>query len=217
MISKLHYITDETESESHVQLAEQACLGGTDWVQLRVKNRSYNVWLEIAVKTEAVCRKYHAKIIINDNVTLAKAIRADGVHLGKNDMSPVEARDILGKGFIIGGTANTFNDIERLASSGVDYIGLGPFRFTTTKENLSPIIGIEGYTEIIRKCNEKGITIPIIVIGGIKVEDVKTIMDTGVYGIAVSSAINLNENKIETVKRFLNKIKFQADKKQENK
>nr|MBA3705925.1 thiamine phosphate synthase [Bacteroidota bacterium] len=196
------------ESYSHDRLAELACLGGANWVQLRVKNKSYNEWLEIAVKTEAICRKYHAKIIINDNITLAKAIRADGVHLGKEDMSPKEARDILGKGFIIGGTANTFEDIERLASFEVDYIGLGPFRFTSTKENLSPVLGIEGYKEIIKNCNEKGICIPIIAIGGIKTEDVKTIMDKGVHGIAVSSAINLSENKMEATKRFLNKIKF---------
>jgi thiamine-phosphate pyrophosphorylase len=128
-------------------------------------------------------------------------------------MSPTEARELLGKGFIIGGTANTFEDIERLAASGVDYIGLGPFRFTSTKENLSPILGIEGIEGIIKKCNEKGIHIPIIAIGGIKTEDVKTIMDKGVYGIAVSSSINLSENKIETVKRFVNKIKFAATKK----
>jgi len=208
MISRLHYITQEVENEPHDQLAEWACQGGVDWVQLRVKNKSYNEWLEIAVRTEAVCRKYHAKIIINDNVTLAKAIRADGVHLGKEDMSPAEARGILGEGFIIGGTANTFEDIERLAASGVNYIGLGPFRFTSTKENLSPILGIDGYSDIIKKCKEKGIHIPIIAIGGIMTEDVKTIMGAGVYGIAVSSAINLNVNKTETVKRFLNKIKF---------
>ncbi len=213
MISRLHYITQEVESESHDRLAELACQGGADWVQLRVKNKTYNEWLEIAVKTEAICRKHHAKFIINDNVTLAKAIRADGVHLGKEDMPPDVARELLGKGFIIGGTANTFEDIERLAASGVDYIGLGPFRFTSTKENLSPVLGLAGYESIIKKCTEKGITIPIIAIGGIKMEDTKIIMDKGVYGIAVSSAINLSENKIETVKRFLNKIKFAINKK----
>lgn len=208
MISRLHYITQEVKGLSHDRLAELACLGGADWVQLRVKNKSYNEWLEIAVKTEAICRKHHAKIIINDNVTLAKAIRADGVHLGKSDMSPAEAREILGKGFIIGGTANTFEDIEKLAAAEVDYIGLGPFRFTSTKENLSPILGMKGYEQIVKKCNEKGIHIPVIAIGGIKTEDVKTIIETGIYGVAVSSAINLAENKTEMAKRFLNKIKF---------
>ena len=112
MISKLHYITQEVEGHSHYALAEWACLGGADWVQLRVKNKSYNEYLDIALKTEAVCRKYHAKLIINDNVKIAKAIKADGVHLGKKDMHPKEAREFLGSGYIIGGTANNFEDIK---------------------------------------------------------------------------------------------------------
>lgn len=213
MISRFQYITQEIEGESHNQLAEVACAGGVDWVQLRIKDKSYNECLEIALKTEAICRKYHATFIINDHVKLAKSIRADGVHLGKSDMSPKEARDILGNDFIIGGTANTFEDIEKLAAAQVDYIGLGPFCFTATKQNLSPVLGIEGYELVIKKCMDAGITIPIIAIGGIKVEDVKTLMNTGIYGIAVSSAINLSEHKVETVKRFWNKIKFGLEKK----
>lgn len=213
MISRFQYITQETEGESHTQLAECACAAGVDWVQLRIKDKSYNECLEIAVKTEAICRKYHATFIINDHVKLAKTIRADGVHLGKSDMFPTEAREILGNDFIIGGTANTFEDIEKLAAAQVNYIGLGPFQFTATKQNLSPVLGIEGYEQIIKKCADAGITIPIIAIGGIKVEDVKTLMNTGIYGIAVSSAINLSEHKTETVKRFWNKIKFGIEKK----
>lgn len=213
MISRFQYITQEIKGVSHNQLAEVACAGGVDWVQLRIKDKSYNECLEIALKTEAICRKYHATFIINDHVKLAKSIRADGVHLGKSDMSPKEARDILGNDFIIGGTANTFEDVEKLAAAQVDYIGLGPFRFTATKQNLSPVIGLEGYEQIVNKCVDNGITIPIIAIGGIKVEDVKTLMNTGIYGIAVSSAINLSEHKTETVKRFWNKIKFGLEKK----
>lgn len=213
MISRFHYITQEIAGESHDQLVESACSAGIDWVQLRIKDKTYNECLEIAVKTEAICRKYHATFIINDHVKLAKSIRADGVHLGKSDMSPIEARDILGNDFVIGGTANTFEDIENLAAAQVNYIGLGPFRFTATKQNLSPILGIEGYEQIVKKCADAGIKIPLIAIGGIKVEDVKTLMNTGIYGIAVSSAINLSEYKTETVKRFRNKIKFRIEKK----
>ncbi|MEO6903551.1 MAG: thiamine phosphate synthase [Bacteroidia bacterium] len=212
MISKLHYITQEVPTYSHDELAEYACAGGVDWVQLRIKNKSYNDCLAIAIKTEAICKKHGAKLIINDNVTLAKAIRADGVHLGKADMHPLEARKILSDGFIIGGTANTFEDIEKLIEAGVDYIGLGPFRFTSTKENLSPILGIEGYEQLLKKCSDKGFNIPIIAIGGIKAEDVKPLIQIGLYGIAVSSAINLSENKTETAKRFLNKLKIATDK-----
>jgi thiamine-phosphate pyrophosphorylase len=212
MISRLHYITQELPNYSHNELAEYACAGGVDWVQLRIKNKSYNDCLAIAVKTEAICKKHGAKLIINDNVTLAKAIRADGVHLGKTDMHPLEARKILGNEFIIGGTANTFEDIEILIKSGVDYIGLGPFRFTSTKENLSPILGYEGYEQLLKKCNEKKNNIPIIAIGGIKAEDVKPLIKIGLYGIAVSSAINLSDNKTEVAKKFINKLKIATEK-----
>ncbi len=206
IISHLQYITQDVEGVSHSELALKACQSGIDWVQLRVKGKSYNELLDIALKTELICRQYHAKLIINDNVNIAKVVKADGVHLGKIDMDHKEARKLLGNNFIIGGTANTFEDIERLVDSGVNYIGLGPFRFTETKENLSPILGLEGYEKIIEECRKNKITIPIIAIGGIKVEDVKPLIEKGVYGIAVSSAINKAENMTEVIKRFKNKI-----------
>ncbi len=212
MIARLHYITQDIVDVPHQELAITACSAGIDWVQLRLKNRSYNEWEDIAFKTEMVCRKYHARLIINDNVSIAKAVKADGVHLGKTDMSPREARLELGSKAIIGGTANSFEDIEKLNEEGVDYIGLGPFRFTTTKENLSPVLGIEGYKTILVQCKKKGITIPIIAIGGIQIEDVKLIAETGVYGIAVASAIGCAPNMFEAAKRFKSKVKIGFEK-----
>lgn len=211
MIAHLHYITQDIIGIPHQELVANVCIAGIDWVQLRVKNKSYNEWEHIAFKTEMICRKYHAKLIINDNVSIAKAVKADGVHLGKTDMSPREARLELGNKAIIGGTANTFQDIEKLNDEGVDYIGLGPFRFTATKENLSPVLGIEGYKTIIEHCKKKGINIPIIAIGGIKIEDVKALAETGVYGIAVASAISTAPNMFEAAKRFKSKVKIGFD------
>ncbi len=100
-----------------------------------MKNKSYEEWLQIAKEVKSVCDKYQTILIINDNAEIAKEIDADGVHLGKNDMSVAEARAILGKDKIIGGTANTVEDIEYLQSAGVDYIGLGPYKFTETKKS----------------------------------------------------------------------------------
>lgn len=205
MISKLHYITQEVEGKTHAHLAEEACIAGVDWIQLRVKNKPYAEWKAIALDTLAVCRKYHAKLIINDSVELAKEIHADGVHLGKEDISTTEARKILGDKFIIGGTANTFEDIK-LHAPNVDYIGLGPFRFTSTKEKLSPILGIEGYTQIINKCRANNMAIPIIAIGGITSNDVAELLNTGVYGIAMASAITFSKDKKETIKEFLSQL-----------
>jgi thiamine-phosphate pyrophosphorylase len=200
MISRLHYITQDVPDFTHSQLAAQAIGGGVDWVQLRVKQRNNSEWLQIAKETLLVCRQYNVKLIINDNVEIAKAIDADGVHLGKEDMSPSEARKILGKNKIIGGTANSEQDVAKLLQTDIDYIGLGPFRFTNTKEKLSPVLGPERIYNIIKEVNGR---CPVIVIGGVVAEDVLEIMDSGAHGVAVSSAINFAADKNKAVQAFL--------------
>ena len=130
------------------------------------------------------------------------------LHLGKNDLPVSEARKIVGNSFIIGGTANTFEDIENLTEAGADYIGLGPFRFTETKKNLSPILGIDGYRSIMEKCRKKGITIPIVAIGGITAHDISSIMETGINGIALSGTILRSPNPVEETANILNIIKY---------
>ena len=202
MISRLHYITQDLPDFSHAQLAEFACKGGAYWVQLRVKNKSFDEWMKIAEETKLVCKKYGTKLIINDHVQIAKEIGADGVHLGKEDMNPKEARKILGNNFIIGGSSNTMDDVKWLMENGVDYIGVGPYRFTSTKENLNPILGLTGISNIITQL--PNCPIPIIAIGGIKLEDVELLMQTGIHGVAVSSAVNLAEDKSGMVKKFIN-------------
>jgi len=202
MISNLHYITQDVEDVSHQQLAINACEAGIDWVQLRVKNKHHHEWVDIAWEVKKICHQYNVKLIINDNVSVAKIVNADGVHLGKTDADPLEARKELGENAIIGGTANTFDDIKTLVDKGVNYIGLGPYRFTSTKNNLSPILGLQGYQEILKQCKINNITIPIIAIGGIQPEDVKLLINEGVYGIAVSSAITFSKNSTEIIKTF---------------
>lgn len=182
-ISTLHYIATTAEA------AELACQGGVRWVQLRAKNLPAAEWKQRALEVQAVCRRHGAALIINDNPALALEIGADGVHLGQQDMPPAEARQLLGPQFIIGGTANTFADIEGLVAAGVDYIGLGPFRFTTTKEKLSPILGLAGYAEVLAQCRAAGFTTPIVGIGGITLADVAALLATGLHGVAVSGAI----------------------------
>ena len=202
-IATLHYLThDGVVGYSHADLVKIACDAGVEWVQLRVKNTTENEWLKIAEDVKKITDSYNATLIINDNVSIAKEIDADGVHLGKTDMSPMEARAILGEHKIIGGTANDAKDIEKLMHSGVDYIGLGPFRFTQTKENLSPVLGIEKIKELLDIQQE----IPVILIGGISASDIAAIKSIGAYGIAVSSAINLAEDKRGMVKEFMEAI-----------
>ena len=208
MISKLHYITQENPHFTHQQLITLACKGGANWVQLRVKNKSYTELLLIGIEAKAICKKYKTRLIINDNVTLAKELEADGVHLGKSDMCITDARKYLGSNFIIGGTANTFQDILQLTSMGVNYIGLGPYRFTKTKENLSPVIGLDGLNLLIKQCKLGNISTPIIAIGGIHLEDIQVLLKTGIYGVAIASAINEAEDKVQVVQEFVSASKI---------
>ncbi len=206
MIAKLHYITQPVAGKSIQEVVRATCKGGTKWVQIRIKDQSQEVWKQEALLAQQICKEYGAKCIINDNVLLAKEIGADGIHIGKQDMPPQEARAILGNDVIIGGTANDMEDIKRLAAAKVDYIGLGPLRFTSTKKNLSPILGLEGYQTICDECKTLGIDIPIIAIGGITPEDIQDLLKTGVHGIAISSGINLSENPSLSTQTFLNHL-----------
>ena len=204
-ISKFHYLTQDLPDISHQELAEIACKNGIRWIQLRVKNKPFNEWLQIAKEVKVICDAFQTTLIINDNVKIAKTINADGVHLGKNDISIIEARNILGNNRIVGGTANTIEDVIQLEKDAVNYIGLGPYKFTNTKQKLNPILGLDGYLQIIKSPNHQ-IKIPIIAIGGIQLEDVKPLINTGAFGIAVSSAINLADNKDEVIKEFLSLV-----------
>ena len=159
---------------------------------------------ETALIVQKMCKDYGATFIIDDHVLLTKKIKADGVHLGKNDMPIAEARRLLGDSFIIGGTVNSLDDVRAtLQSATPDYLGCGPFRFTSTKKNLAPILGHEGYRNIIREMKEGGIRIPLVAIGGIRKEDIPELMADGVHGIALSSSILRAENPVEEMKGII--------------
>lgn len=199
----IQFITHEMDNVSYVEGARMALEGGCRWIQLRMKDASDDEVRKAAAEIQPMCKAHDAIFLLDDRVELAKELKADGVHLGKNDMPVDEARRVLGEDYIIGGTANTFEDIERLARQGADYIGCGPFRFTTTKKNLAPILGIEGYREIIKKMEEAGIDLPVVAIGGITAEDIDDILATGVRGIAVSGTVLRAENPVEEMKQII--------------
>ena len=213
----LQFITHYTEKCSYIDSAKIALEGGCRWIQLRMKDVSETTLEHHALIIQEMCKEYGATFIIDDNVFLAKKINADGVHLGKNDMPITEARRILGDDYIIGATVNTFEDILKITNSlsstansqrpMVNYFGCGPFRFTQTKQKLSPILGIEGYKEIVKKKLEQNIDIPIVAIGGISNADIPHILETGIDGIALSSAILKAENPIEEMKNIVSTIK----------
>ncbi|MDR2774908.1 MAG: thiamine phosphate synthase [Tannerella sp.] len=203
----LLFITHRTDRYDYLRSVEIALEGGCRRIQLRMKDAPPGDVEKVARCAKILCDKYKAALYIDDYVEICRRVDATGVHLGKSDMPPPEARMILGdKKYVVGGTANTFEDICALYRQGVDYIGLGPFRFTTTKKNLSPVLGLDGYRVIVKRCRDNGIFLPIMAIGGITIDDIPGIMRTGVSGIALSSAILKAENPAEETGRIIELI-----------
>ncbi len=185
----LQFITHPSEKYSIAEEVQMAIEGGCRWIQLRMKDASDEEVRNVALEIIPMCQETDTFLIIDDRVELVNELRVSGVHLGKEDMDPMQAREILGPHAIIGVTANPAADIIKFKGKDVDYVGLGPFRFTTTKKNLAPEIGLEGYTEIVKDVRAAGVELPIVAIGGITEDDVKPLMATGVNGIAMSGAI----------------------------
>lgn len=203
----LQFITHKNETTPCEADGVQMVLdGGCRWIQLRMKGASKPDVMAMGKRVGKLCCEYGATFILDDHVELVEALGADGVHLGKNDMPVAEARALLGTDKIIGATANTFDDIVRASKDGADYIGLGPFRFTTTKEKLSPTLGLAGYAEIMRQCREAGITLPVVAIGGITADDMDALCATGVSGVAVSGALLNSPDPRKETEKFINKL-----------
>ena len=204
---RLQFITHYNDAYSYVDSARIALEGGCRWIQLRMKDTEESLLEETAVIVQKMCKDFGATFIIDDHVHLTRKLKADGVHLGKNDMPVAEARRILGDSFIIGSTVNSFQDIlSVIESSTPDYFGCGPFRFTSTKKNLSPILGLEGYRDIIGQMKDNGIDIPLVAIGGIGKDDIPALLQSGVKGIALSGSILQAAHPQNEMKEIVNII-----------
>ncbi|MDR6465483.1 thiamine phosphate synthase [Chryseobacterium sediminis] len=203
-MEKLQYISQGNtiqEQEFHIR---KALDNGIKWVQVRWKNAPENELIHLCEISKQLCSEYQAVCIINDHVQIAKKIDADGVHLGLNDSAIEEARLILGENKIIGGTANTLSDVIQRINESCDYIGLGPLRFTATKEKLSPVLGFEGYQKIINGLREQSIDIPkIFAIGSVGLEDILPLQEIGIYGVAVSGIITKQPTIINELKKVM--------------
>lgn len=208
--SRLQFITHFTDKYSYYDSAMMALEGGCQWIQLRMKDACEDEIERVARLILPECRRMGAVFVIDDHVELALRVGADGVHLGKNDMPVDEARRLAGDGFIIGGTANTFEDVQRLAAQGADYIGCGPFRFTMTKKNLAPMLGLEGYKRILSQMKECGIGLPLVAIGGITSDDIPQLMAAGVSGIALSGSVLRAEQPVEEMRKVVEKLRIMS-------
>jgi len=188
-MNKLQFISQGDTADQQLTGIKYVLDGGCNWIQLRFKNATLTDIHNLAQKVKILCEEYGATFILNDYVQIAANLNADGVHLGLNDAPIEEARELLGPNKIIGGTANTWEDVLNRIEEKVDYIGLGPLRFTNTKEKLSPILGFEGIQTILSQKTSIGNTTPIYAIGGVTEEDIPELISYGVYGVAVSSAL----------------------------
>jgi len=202
-MAHVQFITHTSARYTYADSARLALAGGCRWIQLRMKDAQREEIIATAAEILPLCREVGATFILDDHVELVELTGADGVHLGKNDMPIAEARQQLGRNKIIGGTANTFEDILAHAEAGADYIGCGPFRFTTTKKNLSPILGLEGYARIVEQMRQNNISLPIVAIGGIAFEDIPAILHTGVTGIALSGSVLRADDPIAEMRRIV--------------
>ncbi|WP_079243477.1 thiamine phosphate synthase [Chryseobacterium indologenes] len=203
-MEKLQYISQGNTRQEQELYIRKALDNGIKWVQVRWKNAPENELIQLCEISKQLCSEYQAVCIINDHVQIAKEIDADGVHLGLNDSAIEEARLILGENKMIGGTANTFSDVIQRIKESCDYIGLGPLRFTITKEKLSPILGFDGYQSIIDGLKEKSIDIPrIFAIGSVTLEDILPLQEIGIYGVAVSGLITRQPTIINELKKVM--------------
>ena len=216
MISKLHYIIPDSEEFHSRDWYKKICDSGIDWIQLRWKSITDEEFVDRVQDVQEWTDQFDIRLIVNDRIHLKEQIDVDGYHLGKNDADLKESRASLGwkssdnyreeqgqqETKILGGTTNKLDDILKANDAGVDYVGLGPYKFTRTKENLDPVLGYLGYLNIMRKFGDD--SLPVIAIGNIKTKDVQPLLEVGVHGVAVSSYFN--ENTENRIKEMLKKL-----------
>ena len=201
IIPKLHYIAQGNTTKELLENIQKACTSGIELVLLRMENASEKKVLKVAKEAIKITSHYQTRLVIGSYYKVAKEIKADGVYLEKTDTSPIVVRKNLYTWQSIGAVAHTLSDCEKLLDQEIDYISLGPFRKETTANHSPTALGVSGYTAITDVLKTP---IPILGFGEITIEDVSSILKTGVSGIAVSKAITQNFNSIKTFNQLLN-------------
>ncbi|MDP5105229.1 MAG: thiamine phosphate synthase [Polaribacter sp.] len=201
MIPKLHYISQGNTPQEHLENIQKACSSGAELVELHLQNVSDTKHLKLAEEAREITSYFQTRLVIYNDYKIAKAVKADGVHIDKNTISNTKARIHLYTWQIIGGSANTLKDCEKLINNQVDYIRLGPFKNAKSQENIPTVLGIDGFTVIAEALKSET---PIIGVGEITSEDIKDILTTGISGVAVSDEITRNFDNIKLFNQLLN-------------
>lgn len=195
---RLYAVTDRSwlRGSTLYEQVEKALRGGATFIQLREKSLDTESFIEEAGQIKILCEKYHVPFVINDNVEVALAVGADGVHVGQGDMATSDARKKLGAGKIIGVTARTVQQAAEAERQGADYLGTGAVFATSTKGDAKEI----SHGTLKEIC--RSVSIPVVAIGGITAGNVMELKGTGIEGVAVVSAVFASED-IESAAREL--------------
>jgi len=202
-ISKFHYLTQDLPNRSHVEQAEIACAAGANWLQYRCLTKTDSELIAEINQVANICDDWGATLILTNHIHLLDKVDAQGVHIENFDADFKAIREAIGEDKTLGASATNIEALLRVQASGVvDYCGYGPFAHTDTKPNNKPLLGYDGY----RQLQKQPIEIPVIAVGGITLNDADTLIQTGIYGLAVSAAVNLALDPGAAVKEFYRKI-----------
>ena len=202
-ISKFHYLTQDLPHRSHAEQAHTACQAGANWVQYRCLTKTDAELIDEINEIATICDDWGATLILTNHYHLLDRVDAQGVHIEDFDADFAAIREHISDEKTLGASATNVEALLRVQNTGVvDYCGYGPFAHTDTKPNNKPLLGFQGYREL----QKHPIDIPAIAVGGIQLNDVEPLLETGIYGIAVSGAINLSVNPGAALKEFYRKI-----------
>jgi thiamine-phosphate pyrophosphorylase len=206
-IEKLHFISHDLDTLTHIQQAQIACEAGAKWIQYRCLTKSDDELLEDIKAIADICDDWGATLIVTDHVHLNGKADIQGFHIEDMNADFKALRAELGESVTIGGSSNTVEGLLQLANEGVDYAGFGPFSVTTTKPNNAALLGIAGYAKGMQKLREMQIDLPVLAVGGVTLNDVDALMETGIFGIAASAAINQAADMASAYRDFYDKIR----------
>jgi len=190
-------------NRSHTEQVDLACQAGVNWIQYRCLTKSDDELIAEINQVAAICDDWGATLILTQHYHLLDRVDAQGVHIENVNADLAEVRQIIGDDKTLGASAITVERLLKLQSAGdVDYCGYGPFAHTGPRFNNYPFLGFAGFREL----QKHPITLPVIAVGGIQLQDVDPLMETGIAGIAVSGAINLSLDPKEMLKAFYQKL-----------
>jgi thiamine-phosphate pyrophosphorylase len=202
-ISIFQYITHDMSARSHVEQVKTACEAGANWIQYRCLTKTDKELLPEIHEIASVCDDWGATLIVTNHYHLLDKADVQGVHIEDLDADLKSIRHQIGENMTLGASATSFEDVKNIFSHKVvDYIGCGPFSTTYTKPNNYPLLGITGYQEITQQMKKAGIDIPLLAVGGINIADVKPLLKTGIYGVAISGAVNNSEDPAAAISGF---------------